>query len=75
MILFCHQCQRDRLPQGGVQMTPAKWLCQSCWIARSQNKERTVWPFPPATGPTPWTKKQIDQHAREQRDQLPDAPM
>jgi hypothetical protein len=34
-----------------------------------------TWPFPPATGPIPWTKKQIEEHARRQRDQLPDAPM
>lgn len=33
------------------------------------------WPFPPATGPVPWTKKQIEEYARQQREQLPDAPM
>lgn len=24
------------------------------------------WPFPPATGPVPWTPKQISEHARRQ---------
>lgn len=34
-----------------------------------------TWPFPPITGPIPWTKKQIEDYARQQRDQLPEAPV
>lgn len=34
-----------------------------------------TWPFPPITGPIPWTKKQIEDYARQQREQLPKAPM
>lgn len=35
-----------------------------------------TWPFPPATGPVPWTKKQIAAYERAQRKQpdLPNAP-
>lgn len=33
------------------------------------------WPFPPATGPVPWTSKQIKDHAQQQRAQLPEAPL
>jgi len=32
------------------------------------------WPFPPATGPMPWTRKQIKEYELQQRKQLPDAP-
>jgi hypothetical protein len=34
-----------------------------------------TWPFPPATGPIPWTLEQIRQYARQQRDQMQDAPL
>ena len=30
-----------------------------------------TWPFPPATGPVPWTKKQIQDYERQQREQQP----
>jgi hypothetical protein len=33
-----------------------------------------VWPFPPPGGPVPWTKKQIEEYARAQRERLPSAP-
>lgn len=31
------------------------------------------WPFPPVTGPVPWTKKQIQEYAKQQRDQQEEA--
>jgi hypothetical protein len=36
---LCSRCQRDRFPEGGVQMTPVKWICQSCWIKFAQPKK------------------------------------
>lgn len=33
-----------------------------------------VWPFPPPTGPTPWTPQQIAEYKKAQRDKLPAAP-
>ena len=33
-----------------------------------------VWPFPSATGPVPWTPKQIAEHARQQREQAGESP-
>ena len=27
----CHNCDRPRLPEGGVQMTPKRWICAKCW--------------------------------------------
>ena len=32
------------------------------------------WPFPPASGPTPWTNKQIKEYAKQQRDKAGEAP-
>lgn len=34
----------------------------------------SVWPFPPPTGPVPWTKKQEQDYQRQQRDKTPEAP-
>ena len=33
------------------------------------------WPFPPPSGPTPWTNKQIKQYQKEQRDKVGEAPL
>jgi len=32
------------------------------------------WPFPPVTGPVPWTAAKQAAYKREQHKQLPDAP-
>jgi len=32
------------------------------------------WPFPPPSGPIPWTKKQIAEFNRKQQEQFEPAP-
>lgn len=32
------------------------------------------WPFPPPSGPIPWTPKQIAAYRRKQQDELEPAP-
>lgn len=34
-----------------------------------------MWPFPPSTGPTPWTAKQIKEYQRQQREQAEESPL
>ena len=34
----------------------------------------SIWPFPPPTGPLPWTPHQIEEHRRQQRDEAGEAP-
>jgi hypothetical protein len=34
-----------------------------------------MWPFPPPTGPVPWTAKQLREYAQQQRNKLPEAPL
>lgn len=58
-----------------------------CWFgSKNQNlhdkiTERRIgmskenWPFPPPSGPTPWTRKQIKQYAKQQREQAGEAPL
>lgn len=47
-------------------------------LAVIQNNTRTAimsnWPFP-SYPLTPWTQKQIKEHAQQQRAQLPEAPL
>jgi hypothetical protein len=30
-MTHCHDCNRPRFPEGGVQMTPKRWICAKCW--------------------------------------------
>lgn len=34
----------------------------------------TTWPFPPLSGPVPWTRKQIADYNRARQQQQPAAP-
>lgn len=36
---LCSRCHLKRLTDGGVQMTPVKWYCQSCWLKFSLNRK------------------------------------
>jgi hypothetical protein len=31
------------------------------------------WPFPPPSGPIPWTRKQIQEYEKQKRDEAEDA--
>jgi hypothetical protein len=33
------------------------------------------WPFPPPTGPVPWTAADEREYAKQQREQAPEAPL
>lgn len=33
------------------------------------------WPFPAPGGPVPWTKQQEHEYKKQQREQLPEAPI
>jgi hypothetical protein len=35
----CSSCQRERLTDGGVQMSPLKWFCQLCWLKFSLGRK------------------------------------
>jgi len=32
------KCLQLRLPEGGIQMSPAKWYCAKCWISFRSKK-------------------------------------
>jgi hypothetical protein len=33
------------------------------------------WPFPPPSGPIPWTRKQIQEYGKQKREDAGDAPL
>jgi len=33
----CNKCDQEKPPEGGIDMG-YKWICQSCWIARTTGK-------------------------------------
>lgn len=50
----------------------AKWTDQSneevVFLAKRVIQDKCeTWPFPPPTGPVPWTKAQIKEHEAQQR--------
>jgi len=33
------------------------------------------WPFPPSSGPTPWTRKQIRKYEKQKHDDAGESPL
>jgi len=44
---------------------------------RKPKKQKQIanWPFPPAPGPDPWTRKQIKEYELQKLNQVEDAPI
>lgn len=32
---LCTKCNKDRAPEGGIEMGPTKWICAACWTLRA----------------------------------------
>ena len=35
---LCFKCNRERVPEGGVDVGPGKWKCVDCWRGVSPAK-------------------------------------
>jgi hypothetical protein len=35
---LCNGCNKERLPEGGVPLSPTRWLCAACWAKFNQRK-------------------------------------
>ena len=33
-LQLCNKCEEKRPPEGGIQMSAAKWICACCWTKR-----------------------------------------
>lgn len=36
----CSRCDEDRVPEGGIDMSPTKWVCAACWVRRSASSQQ-----------------------------------
>lgn len=32
---LCSKCNQDKPPEGGIEMSPTRWLCASCWTNKA----------------------------------------
>jgi len=39
-MTHCDDCKRDRLPEGGIRLTPTRWVCARCWTLILQRRSR-----------------------------------
>jgi hypothetical protein len=62
----CLKCGLFNAGNLAVGLAMPQCMCQ--W----QQPVQTNWPFPPPTGPVPWTPKQKQEYERKQRQQLPE---
>ena len=31
----CGKCSESKPPEGGINMTPTKWICAACWTRKA----------------------------------------
>ena len=34
----CAKCEKTRPPEGGLELSPEKWICARCWAARAARR-------------------------------------
>lgn len=32
---MCTKCNEMRIPEGGIEMRPGRWICAACWTNRA----------------------------------------
>jgi hypothetical protein len=37
-LKLCNKCEEVKPPEGGVQMSAARWICASCWTDRETGR-------------------------------------
>ena len=35
---LCNKCEELRPPEGGINMSPSKWICAHCWVVRTTRR-------------------------------------
>lgn len=35
----CSKCDEERVPEGGIEMGPGRWICAVCWARRTSRKQ------------------------------------
>jgi hypothetical protein len=37
-LQLCSKCNKEKPPEGGVEMSATKWICASCWTDRETGR-------------------------------------
>ena len=35
---MCSKCNEMRMPEGGIEMGPGRWMCAHCWTVRTTRR-------------------------------------
>jgi hypothetical protein len=35
----CAKCEQSKPPEGGIDMTPTRWICAACWVAKASKRK------------------------------------
>lgn len=38
-LQMCNKCNREKPPEGGVEMSATRWICASCWTDRETGRQ------------------------------------
>lgn len=44
---LCAKCEQEKPPEGGIHLSPFKWICQVCWLSLTAIKIKPVKQFVP----------------------------
>jgi hypothetical protein len=36
---LCGKCNKDKPPEGGIEMSPTRWICAVCWTTRATRRK------------------------------------
>lgn len=36
---LCVKCNKDKPPEGGINMSPTRWICAACWVAKATRRK------------------------------------
>ena len=36
---LCSKCEREKPPEGGIEMSPTRWICAACWTRKATRRK------------------------------------
>lgn len=38
-LKLCSKCNSQRVPEGGIELSPTRWVCAVCWSKRPTSRK------------------------------------
>lgn len=38
-LKLCSSCKDERVPEGGIELGPGRWVCAVCWAKRAMSRK------------------------------------